>query len=158
MKECFKCLKEKELSEFYKHPQMQDGHVNKCKECNKVDVRVNYIKNISHYSAYEKKRAMIPHRVQARELYQKTDTGKKSMRKSRKKYQDNYPNAYKTKIITGSAIRGGKIIRPDICEECPSSLGIEGHHDDYNKPLEVRWLCCRCHHLWHKTNTPLNRK
>lgn len=41
-KKCFKCNLEKKLDDFYKHPQMPDGRVNKCKECNKNDVRENY--------------------------------------------------------------------------------------------------------------------
>jgi len=45
MKECFKCKQIKPLSEFYKHPATKDGHVNKCKICNKKDVLVNYKNN-----------------------------------------------------------------------------------------------------------------
>lgn len=53
---CFKCNLEKKLEEFYKHPQMIDGRVNKCKECTKKDVRVNYQENLKDSSFLEKER------------------------------------------------------------------------------------------------------
>lgn len=56
MKKCFRCSKILSFKYFYKHPQMGDGHLNKCKECTKSDVRENYKKNIEYYRGFDKKR------------------------------------------------------------------------------------------------------
>ena len=145
MKQCFKCNEAKELSEFYKHPQMSDGHVNKCKECNKNDVSKNYRKNIDHYKAYEK-----------------TDKRKKSHneRSSKfcKKYRKSNPKKYRAHQIVNNSIRAGKLIKPKECSSCGSDYHIHAHHDDYNKPLLVRWLCASCHNSWHSKNEALNQE
>lgn len=47
------------------------------------------------------------------------------------------------------AIKKGELVRPTVCVECLSQARIEAHHDDYNKPLMVRWLCNRCHRKIH---------
>jgi len=46
-----------------------------------------------------------------------------------------------------SAVRNGAIQRQP-CEACGQG-NAEGHHDDYSRPLEVRWLCRPCHNAIH---------
>ncbi len=55
-KKCFKCDEIKPLSHFYKHKQMSDGHVNKCKECSKKDVKKHRLKNIDRIRKYDRER------------------------------------------------------------------------------------------------------
>jgi hypothetical protein len=47
------------------------------------------------------------------------------------------------------AVKSGRIIRPTRCEECGAGVRTEAHHTDYDKPLEVHWLCrpghAHCH-------------
>jgi hypothetical protein len=41
-------------------------------------------------------------------------------------------------------------IPSQLCEICGKKA--EAHHDDYGKPLEVRWLCFKHHREWHKSH------
>jgi hypothetical protein len=66
-----------------------------------------------------------------------------------------------------TAVKRGIVKRKIVCETCGDTpvfkngrTGIQSHHCDYNKPLEVMWLCQKCHHKWHQKNraTPLEVK
>ena len=153
MKTCFKCGEEKPLSEFYKHKQMKDGHLNKCKSCSKSDVSKNYRKNIDHYKEYEKARAGLPHRVKAREEYARAEHGKKVSCKAKQKWNKRNPIKRMASTIVGNAVRDGRLVKPSSCSSCGSTpKRLHGHHDDYAFPLVVRWLCPGCHNKWHKEN------
>ena len=47
------------------------------------------------------------------------------------------------------AIFKGDIIRPNICERCKRVGKVHGHHANYEKSMEVEWLCASCHKLEH---------
>lgn len=117
-KVCFKCGVEKPLSEFYRHPQMADGHLNKCKDCTRKDT--------------------TERRVNHPDLDLETRL-KACVSNPTKK------NAY---MALDAAIRSGKITRPNVCSGCgctDDEHRIEAHHYDYSKPLDVIWLCTPCH-------------
>lgn len=137
-KQCFKCGAEKELGSFYKHPEMTDGHVNKCKTCNKNDVQKNYRKNIEHYVEYERKRFKDPKRKEKIKIYAT-------------KRRKSFPGKSRARQKLNNSIRAGKIVRHP-CEVCGDEKS-QGHHTDYRKPLEVTWLCFKHHREAHNQIT-----
>jgi len=150
---CFKCQKEKELSEFYKHKRMFDGHLNKCKDCTKIDAHKHRELNIDYILEYDKQRSNLPKRVEARDIYSKTEQGIKSSREAKKKWLENNKVKRAAQIIYRNRIRYKPELKKTECEACKvSGIRLEAHHDDYSKPMEVRYLCSKCHRQWHKIN------
>lgn len=135
MKSCFKCGAVKPLSEFYKHPRMADGHVNKCKVCNKKDVRENRELKHDYYIEYDRSRG-----------------GSRVDHGYTKAYREKYPNKYSAHSKVAHAIRSGVLVRPSCCPKCGDSYSVVAHHCDYLKPLDIEWLCEFCHKAWHKEN------
>lgn len=136
-KRCFKCNVEKPLTEFYTHPKMKDGYLGKCKECNKKDATEHRWKNVEKIREYDNSRSGLPHRKKLREEYGK-------------QFKTLFPLRYKAHNLLSNAVRGSRVIKPILCETCRKEKPLEGHHDDYNKPLDVRWLCKSCHRCLHR--------
>ena len=137
-KQCFKCNTVKPLSEFYKHPAMKDGYVNKCKECNKNDVTANRNKNIEKIRAYDRERSKNPERI-------------KSTTEITKAWRAEDKRRGRAHSAVSHAIRSGALVRQPCCR-CGEPKSI-AHHEDYDKPLEVVWLCQPCHKQRHKEIT-----
>lgn len=61
-----------------------------------------------------------------------------------KRQRNLYPKQTRARRIVCTAIRAGKL-RKQPCERCGVTENIEAHHEDYNQPLNVNWLCTRHH-------------
>jgi ribosomal protein S27AE len=142
---CNRCDGDFDLGMFYSKDKT-------CKECRKSMVKENRNKNIEYYRAFDRARGNIPKRIAARKAYQVTEAGRAASSRANKSWIDRNLVKRSSAVIVGNAVRDGKLFKPDTCSECGKGGRIHGHHDDYTKPLDVRWLCPQCHSDWHKTN------
>ena len=116
MKKCFKCNETKPYADFYKHKQMGDGHLGKCKECTKNDTKKDYSKNIQNPEWHEKEQ------TRGREKYYRLGN-KKPTKEAKEKAMQNYynlfPEKYKAKCMS--------------CKITADFIGAEKHHWSYNE-------------------------
>lgn len=140
-KACFKCGERKPLDGFYRHPMMADGHLNKCIDCAKADVRSSRAARSEYYRAYDRSRAKEPHRIEARR--------KALVSKPQAPRPERDPKKRAARIAVANAVRDRKLTRSPECEICAITCDAHGHHEDYNKPLDVIWVCVPCHALIH---------
>ncbi len=131
MKTCFKCGVEKPLTAFYRHPEMADGLLNKCKDCTKLDMRVDRVTK-PRVREYDRRRSSLPHRAALR-------------KRVTEKWRAEHPVEARAQDAANNAVREGKLIKPALCEGCGLPKRIEKHHPDYTRPLLVVWLCKPCH-------------
>lgn len=93
---------------------------------------------------YQENKENIAERIT---LYQQSLAGKRVRRITDIRQRQKNPEKYKARQEVLKAIRKG-ILTKQPCEIC-GDIRVEAHHDDYNKPLKVTWLCKDCHKLLH---------
>lgn len=124
-KKCFKCGKTLPINEFYRHSQMGDGHLNKCKSCTKRDSIKRYIEKSKDESWLEKERS------RGREKFKRL----------------GYKNRFKktTSICKEGANISRKLRIIGYCTD-----GKEAHHWNYNLPYSIFLLSRKAHRCIHK--------
>ncbi|WP_292636796.1 hypothetical protein [Mesorhizobium sp.] len=123
---CKNCTEDKGADEFY------DKH-RTCKECVKRRVRERARTNPA-VQEYDRQRAKRPDR-------------KARARKITMEWREENPVAYRAQTAVSNAVRDGRLFKQP-CEFCGDDE-VHAHHRDYTKPLEVVWLCPKCHHRLH---------
>jgi len=72
------------------------------------------------------------------------------MNASRQKWIEANPEKHAAHWKANQALSIGRIERRTECERCGSTERVQKHHADYSRPLDVEWLCTRCHGLEHR--------
>ena len=126
-----------------------------CGECQKCKHR-DYMRQWYRKKTPDERRAWIAKRdielvrARDRERWQR-DKGKRVVLIHN--YIARYPEKASARKEVGRAIRAGTLSRGP-CEVCGFDGRTHAHHDDYSKPLDVRWLCQRHHTEQHKDSLP----
>ena len=122
MKRCSKCRQRKPRSEFSKDRSRKDGLQNRCKPCNR-----KIVKKWAKENPDKKRENDRAHELTNRE---------------------RHPEKYKARHKVRDRVAKGTMVKPKRCEGCrrkfPRHL-LQGHHQNYSKPLEIEWLCEECH-------------
>lgn len=133
-KKCFKCGQTKLLTDFYKHAQMKDGHLNKCKDCTKKCVSEKYCENIQNSEFVEKERK------RGRDKFHRLYSGVvvKHDYAVTIRYRKKYPEKEKAKMASANLKNQFE--------------GAEAHHWSYNEVhyKDVIWLNKKDHMKGHR--------
>lgn len=143
---CWKCQQMKPETEFHLNRYTRRGRSKsrgrawECKPC----------KNPEGARAVRRSRAANPERARA--------SARAYRLANPEKVRASYERACATpkqaaREVLLYAVKSGKIDKPTVCEGCGQSFPIgriQGHHEDYTKPLAVRWLCHPCHMKLHR--------
>jgi hypothetical protein len=146
-KACRVCGTVKSEEDFHLAPQSRDGRSNRCKACQSDYFRqysATHRNQIAEVQArwYDRNRERIIERQRAYYFDNREAAGD-----ARRRWCDANPEKILADSVARRAIESGKIEKQP-CGQCGNPKA-EAHHDDYTKPLDVRWLCRRCHRRHH---------
>lgn len=131
---CPNCNRLLPESSFYKSKRTWNKITSECRNCHikcSIKTRDKTNTNILKRESARRKRASNIDKCRARERL----AAKRRLKDIR----------YYARQMVNCALKIGLIIKPTICEQCLQVKKLTAHHNDYMKPLEVKWLCYECH-------------
>ena len=150
MKCCSKCNQNKPIIEFGKNKRNSDGLTVWCKTCRNEYQRQYRKDNIDKVRKSNRLSKRRERAIKGNDFFRKRERSWYQNNKEHKReYVANRRQDDKKKIWAqnklNKAVKSGKVARPKICPICNEEKKIDGHHYDYNKPLDVIWACRSCH-------------
>lgn len=134
MKKCTKCQDSKPFSEFERRHENKNKYHSWCKDCRR-----------EYFREYNKKHKERRDKQQKQHYYDHKE--QLSKRRREKYYADRSPRVARYEVE--KAVKSGDLKIPPECESCGHQKKLEGHHEDYSKPLDIIWLCMSCHRIVH---------
>ena len=133
---CPTCKEDKSTSLFYPAKERFSGYRSRCKECERIDYRKRRKRSRTVFVEKDKR-------------YYKKHKNRLLEKRKRMNALHRFESSARSKLRY--AVKIGNIIKPNKCSSCDTVTAfLEAHHDDYRKPLDIRWLCRYCHRYHHQ--------
>ena len=133
-KQCPRCCTVKPADEFHRNKQRKDGLTVYCKPCGRTLA-----------STFGKTPIGRVKNREARKKYNASEHGRTLNGEYAAIYNKEQRHKKRAHLQCWRAVKEGTLARLP-CEVCGATEKIKAHHEDYNKPLDVHWLC-RKHHI-----------
>lgn len=127
---CRKCKTEQPLSNFYRNASRSGGYEHWCKACKNEYWSRYYRERRERYAEYRRNAGENPGVFRRRASNAKAD-------------RERYPEKYRARNKVHNALRAGRLVKQP-CRFCGETK-VQAHHEDYSKPLDVIWVCFKCH-------------
>jgi len=132
--QCTTCKEWKPEDEYYHDTRTANGLKSQCRKCHtQTGIKTRNPENAKRLNREYMRRARQSNPAKYRDRERDASRERPKNEKT------------KTREILNNAVATGRIIRPTNCSQCGRLRRITAHHDDYSKPLQVRWLCYECH-------------
>jgi hypothetical protein len=129
LKQCRICHEWKPVTDFHRNSKSRDGLQGRCKPCVRAYNREWRARNRDRIATYKWHSSWSPEK--------------------RAKWRARTQHKVKAQRAVFEAVKYGRLVRPTTCELCGHEGRIQAHHEDYDQPLVVRWLCAPCHYGIH---------
>jgi len=136
--QCSSCREWVSVDGFNKLKSAPSGRQYQCRKCDRAGCVRSYRKRIKTDPAFKRRASRVfrsnhpGHSIAALAAWRAAN-----------------PEKFRAYKIIYSAVRSGAIDRPSACCRCGNEVldtrCMHAHHHDYDKPLDVEWLCSGCH-------------
>jgi hypothetical protein len=149
---CVKCTEVKPVIIFRRHLCGTTGYSTICRDCRKAEQRARDRRR-NRTEAYRESNRLL------HKKYRDEGRPRECDRKNSAISRQRFPKHHRARAIVCAAIKSGRLVRPDACGTCglvPDKLRggrapIQAHHHNgYDDPLDVVWVCIPCHHKEHR--------
>lgn len=145
-KKCTKCHAEyPETPEFFYNRKDRDGFSSWCRKCNRAAAAI--VRKDNPEAERERRRRRDAAHPERHIRWQKAHPEK--MREYHDRWEASHPEAVRAHRKARQALDTGKLTHPKSCERCGKAGLLHKHHPDYSKPMEVMFVCPKCHKSLH---------